>query len=64
LIYYSAAAVATASLIKTVEEEIISPEDIVMLNITGGGEEILNLIGRYIPWNLGIFLVSIKTKMK
>jgi hypothetical protein len=44
LIYYSAVAVATASLIKTVEEAMINPEDIIMLNITGGGEEILNLI--------------------
>jgi hypothetical protein len=40
LLYYSAVAVATASLIKTVEEEMINLEDIVMLNITGCGEEI------------------------
>lgn len=36
---YSAAGVATASLVKAVAEGRIDPERIVMLNITGGGEQ-------------------------
>ncbi|MDD4848758.1 MAG: cysteate synthase [Bacteroidales bacterium] len=36
---YSAAAVATASLIQAVEEQKIDKNKIVMLNITGGGEQ-------------------------
>jgi len=37
---HPAAAVATASLIKTVENKTIDPNGIIMLNITGGGEEL------------------------
>lgn len=36
---YSAAAVATASLMQAVDEQKIDPTKIVMLNITGGGEK-------------------------
>ncbi len=36
---YSAAAVATASLVKAVENKMVGKDEIVMLNITGGGEE-------------------------
>ena len=35
---YSAAGIATASLIKAVEEGKIAKDAVVMLNITGGGE--------------------------
>ena len=35
---YSAAGIATASLVKSVADGRIDPEKIVMLNITGGGE--------------------------
>ena len=35
---YHAAAVATASLQKTIERGTVKPDDVVMLNITGGGE--------------------------
>ncbi len=37
---YSAAAVATASLIKSVEVGQVLPESLIMLNITGGGEQL------------------------
>ncbi len=37
---YSAAGVATATLIKAVKDGKVDPEAIVMLNITGGGEEL------------------------
>lgn len=37
---YSAAAVATASLIQAVGEGRVEPDAVVMLNITGGGEEL------------------------
>ncbi len=36
---HPAAAVATASLFKAVESEHVSKQDVIMLNITGGGEE-------------------------
>ena len=36
---YSAAAVATASLIKAVNDKMIGNDEVVMLNITGGGEK-------------------------
>ncbi len=38
---YSAAGVATASLIKAVADGKVAKSDVVMLNITGGGEELL-----------------------
>jgi len=37
---YSAAAVALASLAQAVEKGIVRPEDCIMLNITGGGEQL------------------------
>ncbi|MCQ2136982.1 MAG: cysteate synthase, partial [Bacteroidales bacterium] len=37
---YSAAAVATASLAKAVEEGAVKKDEVIMLNITGGGEEL------------------------
>lgn len=37
---YSAAAVATSSLMKSVASGLVSPDSIVMLNITGGGEKL------------------------
>lgn len=40
---YSAAAVATASLMKSVEAGQVSPESLIMLNITGGGEQLFKL---------------------
>ena len=36
---YSAAAVALASLIQSVQNNKLNPEDVIMLNITGGGEK-------------------------
>jgi len=36
---YSAAAVATASLIQAVEKKMVGKDEVVMLNITGGGAE-------------------------
>lgn len=36
---YSAAGVATASLIQAVENKMVGTDDVVMLNITGGGEK-------------------------
>jgi cysteate synthase len=36
---HPAAAVATASLMQYVEQKLLSPDAIIMLNITGGGEE-------------------------
>ena len=35
---YHAAGVATASLMQAVESKMVKPDDVVMLNITGGGE--------------------------
>lgn len=37
---YSAAAVAVCSLAKAVEEKAVKPDEIIMLNITGGGESL------------------------
>ncbi len=37
---YSAAAVATASLMKSVKTRQVSPDSLIMLNITGGGEQL------------------------
>lgn len=37
---YSAAAVATASLAKAVEEGAVKKDEVIMLNITGGGEDL------------------------
>lgn len=37
---YSAAAVATSSLMKSVASGLVTPDSIVMLNITGGGEQL------------------------
>lgn len=36
---HPAAAIATASLLKAVKSGLVSPEDVIMLNITGGGEK-------------------------
>ncbi len=36
---YSAAAVALASLVQTINKKEVKPDDVVMLNITGGGEK-------------------------
>ena len=36
---HPAAAIATASLMKAVREDQVQPDEVVMLNITGGGEE-------------------------
>jgi cysteate synthase len=35
---YHAAAVATASLQQAIERDMVKPDDVIMLNITGGGE--------------------------
>ncbi|MCQ2374323.1 MAG: cysteate synthase [Salinivirgaceae bacterium] len=45
---YSAAAVATASLQHAIEDKAISADDVVMLNITGGGEELAKSEGNVI----------------
>ncbi|MDY6436331.1 MAG: cysteate synthase [Bacteroidales bacterium] len=37
---YHAAGVATASLMQAVESKMVKPDDVVMLNITGGGEKL------------------------
>ena len=36
---YSAAAVALASLVQAINKKEVKPDDVVMLNITGGGEK-------------------------
>ena len=37
---YHAAGVATASLIQAIDNKQVKPDDVIMLNITGGGEKL------------------------
>ena len=47
---YHAAGVATASLMQAVDDKMVKPDDVVMLNITGGGEKLF--MQHHTPWYL------------